>query len=105
MDSDKADRFRALQRRFLASAFEQIDRVQELIARAFEGPNDRGECRKIVHNLKGAGGSYGYPRVSEIARELEERVLAGGGPGDLGPLAHALREELRRLGAADVAEG
>jgi len=35
------------------------------------------ELRRLAHRLKGAGGSYGYPSLTEAARGLEEAARAG----------------------------
>lgn len=52
-------------------------------------------AHRLAHSLKGAGATFGFPQVSELARELE-RVLAGedpgGGEGEIGELMNRLRE-------------
>jgi len=35
------------------------------------------ELRRLAHRLKGAGGSYGYPQLTEVAQELEKAAIAG----------------------------
>ena len=37
----------------------------------------REELQRLAHRLKGAGGSYGYPSLTEAARELEVAARAG----------------------------
>jgi CheY-like chemotaxis protein/HPt (histidine-containing phosphotransfer) domain-containing protein len=37
----------------------------------------REELQRLAHRLKGAGGSYGYPELTEAARELEVAARAG----------------------------
>jgi signal transduction histidine kinase/CheY-like chemotaxis protein/HPt (histidine-containing phosphotransfer) domain-containing protein/PAS domain-containing protein len=37
----------------------------------------REELQRLAHRLKGAGGSYGYPSLTEAARELEDAARAG----------------------------
>jgi len=32
------------------------------------------DVRSIAHQLKGAGGSYGFPQITESARSLEEQA-------------------------------
>ncbi len=59
-----------------------------------------------AHRLKGSGGSYGYPRLSELAQEMEEalqlqnRPLAAPELGRLRALLRELEEELQRAEAA-----
>ncbi len=36
-------------------------------------PNER-RLRRLLHNLIGSAGSYGFPEGSEIAREMSERL-------------------------------
>ncbi len=45
-------------------------RVQALRASIDSGSID--ELRTLAHQLKGAGGSYGFPGITESARRLEE---------------------------------
>ena len=53
-----------------------IDRIPERIEelqRTFErGALD--ELGSIAHQLKGAGGSYGFPQITECARRLEHQT-------------------------------
>jgi HPt (histidine-containing phosphotransfer) domain-containing protein len=35
------------------------------------------ELRRSAHQLKGAGGGYGYPSITEVARSLETAALGG----------------------------
>ena len=37
----------------------------------------REELQRLAHRLKGAGGSYGYPSLTEAARKLEEAARTG----------------------------
>ena len=43
---------------------------------AEEGPSDAqlSAFRRLAHNLKGLGGSFGYPALSQIAHRLESYV-------------------------------
>ena len=47
-------------------------RVDTIIA-AFSN-DDFAELARVAHQLKGAGGSYGFPQITELARALEERA-------------------------------
>lgn len=35
---------------------------------------DWAAARKIVHRLRGTGGSYGFPRITEVAGECERAI-------------------------------
>lgn len=48
------------------------DRVAEI--RRYAQFEDWSEVRRLAHQLKGAGGSYGFPHLSEAAQQVE---LAG----------------------------
>jgi HPt (histidine-containing phosphotransfer) domain-containing protein len=37
---------------------------------------DLNALRQAVHQLKGAGGGYGFPRISEVATVAEEHIKA-----------------------------
>jgi HPt (histidine-containing phosphotransfer) domain-containing protein len=40
---------------------------------------DHAGGRSIAHMLKGSAGSFGYPRVTALAAELEQALTAGDG--------------------------
>ena len=50
-----------------------VDALPERIARLreFQESGEFESLRELVHQLKGAGGGYGFPGMSEAARELE----------------------------------
>lgn len=50
------------------------DRLQEL--REAVSQSNWAQARALAHRLKGAGGSFGYPVLSDVARMLEERFSA-----------------------------
>jgi HPt (histidine-containing phosphotransfer) domain-containing protein len=53
------------------------------------------EVARQAHQLKGAGGGYGYPQISDTARALEEAVRS-----EQLALAEQLIEQMRQLSAA-----
>ena len=57
---------------FVAGLPRQIE-AMSLAAKA----GRREELQRLAHRLKGAGGSYGYPELTEAARELEGAARAG----------------------------
>jgi HPt (histidine-containing phosphotransfer) domain-containing protein len=36
-----------------------------------------GELARLAHQLKGAGGGYGFPRITELAAQLETALKQG----------------------------
>lgn len=97
--TDRELRLQALKRRFLAEAFAEHLELERLLAGGLEaGSAPATRFRKVVHDLRGAGGSYGYPGITAAAERLEGRVRDG---VDL----TALAAELAALGAAIAAAG
>jgi HPt (histidine-containing phosphotransfer) domain-containing protein len=43
---------------------------------------DTATVRRIGHQLKGSGGGYGYPDLTDAGRRLEDAVVAAGGISD-----------------------
>ncbi len=68
-----------LRREFLAEAREKVDEIQA----ALDDGNDSAAIDRLAylsHQLKGAGGSYGYERISLEAAEIEkaaEKIAEG----------------------------
>jgi CheY-like chemotaxis protein len=59
------------------------------------GPEARGEAVRAAHQLAGTVGTFGFARATEMARELESRLVAPGTAApELGALARGLRREL-----------
>jgi HPt (histidine-containing phosphotransfer) domain-containing protein len=48
------------------------DRVDQLNRLLEQGQLE--ELRRVVHQLKGAGGGYGFPQITEAASSAENRV-------------------------------
>jgi len=72
-----------LKREFLDEAREKVDEMQSALESATLQSLDR--LTYLAHQLKGAGGSYGYQRISADAAELEkalEKQGANGASGD-----------------------
>ena len=69
-----------LKREFLDEAREKVDEMQSALESAPEQSFDR--ITYLAHQLKGAGGSYGYQRITADAAALEkalEKQAAGNG--------------------------
>lgn len=54
------------------------NRKQEVITmREALGARDLETVRKVAHGMKGAGGSYGFERISEMAAVIEQAAKTG----------------------------
>jgi HPt (histidine-containing phosphotransfer) domain-containing protein len=69
-----------LRREFLDEAREKVEEMQSALEKALNESIER--LTYLAHQLKGAGGSYGYQRISADAAALEkalEKRSAGNG--------------------------
>ena len=77
-----------LRREFLAEATDKVREIQNSLDAGTSGEAlDR--LAYLSHQLKGAGGSYGYEKISYEAAEIEkaaERIAAGDGANVNGSL-------------------
>lgn len=73
-------RFRQLQRMFVDAAAQDVAEMTKLL--------DVGECflpdgeggrrfRKLAHDLRGTGGGYKFPEISDTAAVVEDQYVAG----------------------------
>lgn len=85
-------RFGELIGRFIESL---PDRVREMRDQLAAG--DAVSVRQLAHRLKGAGGSYGYPRISGLARRIEALCDRGASAEDVVDAVERLGEEADRL--------
>ena len=66
----------ALQREYLREAPARLAELRKDLAAFRTGEPDALESLRVrFHRLAGSGGSYGFPRVTEIARAMEQRIL------------------------------
>ena len=78
---------------------EEIERQLEAALAA----GDPDALLTLVHQLKGSAGSYGFPRISELARECQDRLREQEPVEALLPqLAELLREVGRASGQAQA---
>lgn len=70
---------------------ERLERLKALFASPLSS-EEVDETRLLAHALAGSGGTYGYPRVSQLAAQLEEGEVAS-----LAAHAQALMAELERV--------
>uniref|UniRef100_UPI00293D5932 response regulator n=1 Tax=Janthinobacterium sp. TaxID=1871054 RepID=UPI00293D5932 len=87
LDIETLDGYAAIRR-----AFEDglVPRLEQL--RALAGAADWDGVAALAHTLKGSAGSFGYPRVTELTRHIEQALRAGDGAR-----AAALAEQLLAL--------
>jgi HPt (histidine-containing phosphotransfer) domain-containing protein len=57
---------------FVKSLPEQVERMLSLLRE-----QNLEELRRVVHQLKGAGGGYGFDRITTLAAAAEARLKAG----------------------------
>ena len=61
----------------LETANDRLAEMSRLLERmGAEGPSDPAlaSLRRLAHNMKGIGGSFGYPALSQIAHRMESYV-------------------------------
>jgi len=77
------DALLGLQREYLADFPERLDELRTDIA-AFRAlrPEAATSLKTRFHRLAGAGGSYGFPEISMVAREMEQWMATKPAPGE-----------------------
>jgi diguanylate cyclase (GGDEF)-like protein len=102
-----------LQREYLAEFPERIDELRTDIA-AFRAlrPEAAASLKTRFHRLAGSGGSYGFPEISVVAREMEDWMAGKPAPGEAPRLDEAVdrlailfRQAQARLGNAPRVTG
>lgn len=82
-----------LKKEFLTEALDKVREMRSALEAA--SPSDAIErVAYIAHQLKGAGGSYGYQRISSEAAQLEKTIEALSGAGSSDP---AIRQHVANL--------
>jgi HPt (histidine-containing phosphotransfer) domain-containing protein len=96
------DAFRALRIEYLASLPARIEELRADVAGLRVGKPDAGASLKTrLHRLAGSGGSYGFVRLSALAREAERWIADNAVSREVDPL-DSLLDQLAR--AASDAE-
>lgn len=99
-----------LRQEFVEDAHEMLDRLDNIAGEAAESESDpkalMQEARRIIHTLKGSGGTHDYPDVSIIALRAEDYLadldgLTARQQGDVQAYTDAMRRAL--TGEAHVA--
>jgi chemotaxis protein histidine kinase CheA len=76
---------------FLANRQRDVDRLLELASSA-----EFSAIRLIGHSMKGAGGGYGFDRISELGADIERAALDADA-GAVAVAAQCLADYLARL--------
>ncbi len=87
--------------RFREPTLKRIDVMEEAALALLDGalsPAQQAAAQREAHKLAGAAGTFGFPRSSQIARQIEEQLALGGlSPSDAVTLSEqlvALRADL-----------
>src|SRR5438876_462003 len=85
--------FLELQREYLSELPDRLAEIRADIG-AFRAGSDEaaGSLKMRFHRLAGSGGSYGFPEISQIAREQEQWIATGPPSPDSGRLGEALEQ-------------
>ena len=85
------DAFRALQIEYLASLPGRLEEMRGDVAGLRSGKSDAGPALKVrLHRLAGSGGSYGFVRLSALAREAERWIADNAGLKEIDQLEKIL---------------
>jgi diguanylate cyclase (GGDEF)-like protein len=71
-----SEAFKELREWFVGQALARLDRMSLQLERASEDGQALRELRRELHGLAGAGGLYGFPLVTTLARRMEDECLA-----------------------------
>jgi two-component system, sensor histidine kinase len=77
---------------FVAQLPDQVKRLATLMEQ-----NNLDDLRRAVHQLKGAGGGYGFPMITQIAAAAEERIKESDTPESIQTQVHYLIDLIRRV--------
>jgi HPt (histidine-containing phosphotransfer) domain-containing protein len=87
-----------LRREFLGEAGEKVAEMESLDLSA--GATSLERLAYLAHQLKGSGGSYGFPSISTDAAALEQAIETAGASASAGtelqPHVRRLRDEIDR---------
>lgn len=95
--------FDELKREFLAEARSRVDEIATLLDRdGFGSDASRERGTYLAHQLKGAGGSYGYADISSESASLELELEAAEVDGDrvrsrIEKLSNLIQDRLQEL--------
>ncbi len=96
-----SDRFAQLQQKFLLRLAVRLDQLAEQLDGVAQEPDDRTSLDDVMrgfHSLAGIGGTYGFPEITERARQAEHfcartlRARRRIGPSELDGLRGSLAQ-------------
>lgn len=94
--AERNECFRQLQKMFIGAAVSDVSEMAALLAAA-DGVAPAGDAgarfRKLAHDLRGTGGGYEFPTISDTAANLEAAYLTESS-------AEALKQSLALLSKA-----
>ena len=61
------------------------------------GRHDLPALKRLAHQLKGAGGGYGFPQITEAAGAVEHDIAGSHPPEEIGAHLEVLIELIRRV--------
>ena len=93
-DADMLD----LVREFASDLPSRVRCLEELLAQG-----DFEELERMAHQLKGAGGGYGFPQITETAAALEQAVKSGGTDSEIKDSAADLTQTMRSVEVSEDA--
>jgi HPt (histidine-containing phosphotransfer) domain-containing protein len=90
--SDPVDEaFQQLRREYAASLPERLAEIRSDLASCREGTGaSLASLRVRLHRLAGSGGSYGFVKLSALAREAERAIESGQSADQVGPIVDRL---------------
>ena len=93
--------FQELRRRFVVESAGNVLEMEGILERsggALPAAEEGRRFRKLAHDLRGSGGSYGFPIVSLYGGEAEDVYLEGGRPEALAAIVGMLSSSIRQAG-------
>ena len=78
LDPRLASRLANLQQHFLDQLSERMQKLEDALARIDSDADALKAARVLVHNLTGAGATFGCPEISEAARKMESSLSPQG---------------------------
>jgi HPt (histidine-containing phosphotransfer) domain-containing protein len=67
---DGGDEFATLVKEYIDHLSRLLDELEALLKN-----QQWDDLRKEIHDLKGGGGGFGYPQITELAREIEIALI------------------------------
>jgi HPt (histidine-containing phosphotransfer) domain-containing protein len=81
---------------FVTDLSQRVETLEQLLA---EG--NLQELQRMAHQLKGAGGGYGFPQITDVAATLEQSLKEAADEGTVKERTGALCEVLRAVRAPE----